>query len=84
MDAITQLRVQRLSSQVSSPSPAVYRPQPTNTFTTVVAKYPAVFQPHLHSQNVEHDKTHHILQVHLLVLTHADYSREAYSCKAGI
>ena len=60
VDAITQLQVQGLYSQVSSPSPALYRPQSTNTFTTIVTEYPAVFQPHLHSQYVEHDITHHI------------------------
>ena len=31
VDAITQLRVQGISSKVSSPSPTVYHPQPTNT-----------------------------------------------------
>ena len=61
VDAITQLQVQGLYSQVSSsPSPALYHPQSTNTFMTIVTEYPAVFQPHLHSQNVEHDITHHI------------------------
>ena len=73
VDAITQLQVQGLSSQVSSPSPAVYHPQSTNTFTTIVAEYPAVFQPYLHSQNVEHNITHHIQTTGPpLVLIHAD------------
>ena len=60
VDAITQLQVQGLYFQVSFPSPALYHPQSTNTFTTIVTEYPAVFQPHLHSQNVEHDITYHI------------------------
>ena len=60
VDAITQLQVQGLYSQVSSSSPALYCPQSTNTFTTIVTEYPAVFQPYLHSQKVKHDITDHI------------------------
>lgn len=60
IDTITQLRVHRIVSQMSSPSPMVYCPQSTNTFTAIVAKYPTVFQPHFHNQTVEHSITHHI------------------------
>ena len=45
---------------MSSPSPMVYHPQLTNTFTAIVAEYPTVFQPDFHNQTVEHSITHHI------------------------
>ena len=60
VDGITQLRVQGISSQVSSPSPTVCHPQPTNIFTAIVAEFPTVLQPHFYSQSVKHDITHHI------------------------
>ena len=60
VDAITQLRVQGISSKVSSPSPSVYHPQPTNTFTAIMMEYPTVLQPHFCSQTVNHGITHHI------------------------
>ena len=60
IDATTQLRVQGVLSQVTSPSPSFLPLQPTNIFTSIIAKYPAVFQPHLNSHSVVHDVTHHI------------------------
>ena len=60
VDAITQLRVQGISSKVSSPSPTVYHPQPTNTFTAIMMEYPTVLQPHFCSQTINHGITHHI------------------------
>ena len=60
VDAITQLRVQGITSQVTSPSPSFLPSQPTNIFASIIAKYPAVFQPHLNSHSVVHDITHHI------------------------
>ena len=45
---------------MSSPSPMMYHPQSTNTFTAIVAEYPTVFQPHFHNQTAEHSITHHI------------------------
>ena len=60
IDTITQLRVHGIVSQMSSPSPMVYRPQSTNPFTAIVAEYPTVFQPHFYNQTVEHSITHHI------------------------
>ena len=50
VDAITQLRVQGIISQVTSPSPS----------TSIITKYPAVFKPHLSSSSTVHDVTHHI------------------------
>ena len=47
-------------SQMSSPSPMVYCPQSTNTFTAIVAEYPTVFQPHFHNQTAELSITHHM------------------------
>ena len=61
VDALTQLRVQGILSQVSSPSPTVCHPQPPNTFTAIMTEYPTVLQPHFHSQTVDHGITHHIL-----------------------
>ena len=60
IDATTQLRVQGVLSQATSPSPSFLPLQPTNVFTSIIAKYPAVFQPHLNSHSVVHDVTHHI------------------------
>ena len=60
IDATTQLRVQGVLSQATSPSPSFLPLQPTNVFTSIIAKYPAVFQPHLNSHSVVHNVTHHI------------------------
>ena len=60
VDAITQLRVQGIISQVTSPSPSFLPTQPTNIFTSIITKYPAVFKPHLSSSSTVHDVTHHI------------------------
>ena len=60
VDALTHLIVQGISLQVSSLSPTIYHPQPTNAFTAIMAEYPAVLQPHFYSQTVDHGITHHI------------------------
>ena len=60
VDALTQLRVQGILSQVYSPSPTVYHPQPPNTFTAIMTEYPTVLQPHFYSQTVGRGITHHI------------------------
>jgi len=60
VDAITQLRVQGILSQTISPSPSFLPSQPTTTYTSLVAEYPTVFQPHLSTHTIEHDVTHHI------------------------
>ena len=59
-DTTTQLRVQGMASQTTSPSPSFLPLQPTNIFTSIIAKYPAVFQPHFNIQPAVHDVTHHI------------------------
>ena len=60
IDTTTQLRVQGMISRTTSPSPSFLPLQPTNVFTSIVAKYPAVFQPHFNIQPAVHDVTHHI------------------------
>ena len=60
IDTKTQLRVQGMVSQTTSPSPSFLPLQPTNIFTSIIAKYPAVFQPHFNIQPAVHDVTHHI------------------------
>ena len=60
IDTTTQLRVQGMASQTTSSSPSFFPLQPTNIFTSIIAKYPAVFQPHLNMQSAVHDVTHHI------------------------
>ena len=60
VDSITQLRVQGILSHTPSPSPSFPPLQSTNTYTSLIAKYPTVFQPHLSTHTVEHDVTHHI------------------------
>ena len=49
-----------MASQTTSPSPSFLPLQPTNIFTSIIAKYPAIFQPHFNIQPVVHDVTHHI------------------------
>ena len=60
LDTVTQLRVQGITSQVVSPSPSLLPLQLTNTFIVIIAKYPAVFQPHLNRHLTVHDIAHHI------------------------
>ena len=60
VDAITQLWVQGISFKISSSSPTVYHPQPTNTFTAIMRECPTVLQPQFCSQAITHGITHHI------------------------
>ena len=72
IDTTTQLRVQGIASQTTSPSPSFLPLQPTNIFTSIIAKYPAVFQPHFNIQPVVHDVTHHIQTSGLLPVPKQD------------
>jgi len=47
IDSVTQLRVQGILSHTSSPSPLLFPLQSTNIYTSLLSKYPTVFQPHL-------------------------------------
>ena len=60
VDSITQQRVQGILSDTTSPNPSFIPIQPTNIFTSLISKYPTVFQPHLSTHTAEHDVTHHI------------------------
>ena len=60
VDSVTQLRVQGILSHTSSPSPSLFPLQSTNIYTSLLSKYPTVFQPHLGTHTAEHDVTHHI------------------------
>ena len=60
IDTTTQLRVQGMVFQTTFPSPSFLPLQPTNIFTSIIAKYPAVFQPYFNTQPAIHDVTHHI------------------------
>ena len=60
VDSVTQLRVQGILSHTSSPSPSLFPLQSTNIYTSLLFKYPTVFQPHLGTHTAEHDVTHHI------------------------
>jgi len=60
VDTVMQLKVQGILSQIVSPSPSFFLSQQTTPFTSLIAKYPTVFQPQLSSHNVKHNVTHHI------------------------
>ena len=62
VDTITQLRVQGILSQTTSSRPSFLPSQPTTTYTSLVAEYSTVFQPHLmiSTHTIKHDVIHHI------------------------
>ena len=61
VDTVTQLRVQGILLEVESPSSSFFPSQHQhNPFTSLIAEYPSVFQPHLSCHSVKHNITHHI------------------------
>ena len=60
VDNVTQLQVNGISTQESSPSPSVPRPITSDTFTTLLADFPSLLRPPPPDQPVKHSVTHHI------------------------
>ena len=60
VDGITQLKVQGISTQASSPSPTLLPKQPTTEFDAILSAYPDIVQPCNTDSPVKHKITHHI------------------------
>ena len=61
LDSLTQLRVQGIVAQESSPSPTFFNIQPTNEFEAILTNFPDVTQPQCGNNPIKHDVTHHII-----------------------
>ena len=60
VDNITQLRVQGVSVQESSPSPTLLPHHPTTEFEAILLDHPAIIRPCTTEQPVKHSVTHYI------------------------
>ena len=60
LDSLTQLKVQGIITQESSPSPTLPTAQSTNEFTAILLTSPDVTKPHYGNHPIKHDITHHI------------------------
>ena len=60
LDSLTQLRVQGVVSQGSSPSPTFCNIQPTNEFEAILSNFPDITQPQHWNNPIKHNVTHHI------------------------
>ena len=60
VDNITQLQIQGVSVQESSPSPTLLPPHPTNDFEAILRDHPAIVRPCTAEQPVKHNVTHSI------------------------
>ena len=60
VDNITQLRVQGVSVQESSPSPTLLPHHPTTEFEAILLDHPAIVRPCTTEQPVKHSVTHYI------------------------
>ena len=59
-DAVTNLTVQGIVSQVPPPSSTLLPRNPKTTFEAILSEFPAVTQPCSTEKPVKHDVTHHI------------------------
>ena len=60
LDSLTQLKVQGIVTQESSPSPTLPNAQSTNEFTAISSNFPDVTKPHYRNHPMKHDITHHV------------------------
>ena len=60
LDSLTQLKVQGIVTQESSPSPTLPTAQSTNEFAAIMSNFPDVTKPHYGNHPIKHDITHHI------------------------
>ena len=60
LDGLTQLRVQGISMDESSPSPSLLPKQASTPFKTILSQFPQVIRPCTGSHYIKHDITHHI------------------------
>ena len=59
-DALTQLKVQGIVCQDSSPNPTILPHSTMSAFENILSDFPMVMQPHTTDEPVKHDVTHHI------------------------
>ena len=59
-DSLTQLQIQGISTQSSSPSPTLLPKHPTTEFEAILSEFPEIVQPCNNEQPVKHSITHHI------------------------
>ena len=60
MDSLTQLKVQGIVTQESSPSPTLPTAQSTNKFTAILSNFPDVTKLHYGNHPIKHDIIYHI------------------------
>ena len=60
LDSLTQLKVQGIDTQESSPSPTLPTAQSTNEFAAILSNFLDVTKPHYGNHLMKHDITHHI------------------------
>ena len=60
LDSLTQLKVQGIVTQESSPSPTLPTAQSTNEFAAILSNFPDVTKPHYGNYPIKHYITHHI------------------------
>ena len=63
LDSLTQLKVQGIVTQESSPSPTLPTAQSTNEFAAILSNFPDVTKPHHGNYPIKHDITHHIATI---------------------
>ena len=59
-DALTQLKVQGIVCQDSSPSPTILPRSTMSAFENILSDFPMVMQPHTTDEPMKHYVTHHI------------------------
>ena len=57
-DALTQLKVQGIVCQDSSPNPAIFPRRTMSAFENILSDFPMVMQPHTTDEPVKHDVMH--------------------------
>ena len=60
LDSLTQLEIQGITAQASSPSPTIGPQQHSNAYEAILAEFPTLTQPCYHDLPVKHSVTHHI------------------------
>ena len=60
LDSLTQLEIQGVTAQASSPSPTIGPQQHGNAYEAILAEFPTLTQPCYHDLPVKHGVTHHI------------------------
>ena len=59
VDPLTQLKLQGISSKVSTPSPSLLPRTPSNQYESLLSNFPSLTQPQPTNQPPKHNVTHH-------------------------